>query len=195
MSDCFRKLKQILPRRSNRRAAPVEAQDSQAAVAVPEPVSDNLASPASPPTSSENDIALSLWSQAYKKVKEKDKELVEVYDKILTWNINDGVGPLAVSAANMFANCAAETRIEKMAISVRKSIDRAQERSRFRSGVIQMSALISKLDNIGKAMLTSAPPPAIMAWSGICAVMQLVSGPFQAEQSMLDGLAHVNARM
>ncbi|CRK42851.1 hypothetical protein BN1723_016070 [Verticillium longisporum] len=82
-----------------------------------------------------------------------------------------------------------------MAISVQKSLEKIHARRSTREGVIQASGLLAKLEKVGKLALTPAPPPATMVWSGICAAVQILSGPFEAEQSMIDGLEHVIDRM
>ncbi|KAG7130800.1 hypothetical protein HYQ45_010458 [Verticillium longisporum] len=110
-------------------------------------------------------------------------------------NINDGVGALTAAAANIFANGAAEARIQRMAISVQKSLEKIHARRSIREGVIQASALLDKLEKVGKLALTPAPPPATMAWSGICAAVHVLSDPFEVEQSMVDGLEYVIVRM
>ncbi|RNJ53171.1 hypothetical protein D7B24_002283 [Verticillium nonalfalfae] len=144
---------------------------------------------------SEEGAALRLWNSAYQEIRQDNEQLTEAYERILTLNINDGVGALTAAAANIFANGAAEARIQRMAISVQKSLEKIHERRSIRGGVMQASALLAKLEKVGKLALTPAPPPATMAWSGICAAVQILSGPFEAEQSMVDGLEHVIARM
>ncbi|CRK16860.1 hypothetical protein BN1708_011852 [Verticillium longisporum] len=178
-----------------RRPAPAEARGPRANVSPPEPVPDNSSTRTSPSATSEEDVALRLWNSAYEEIRQKNEQLTEAYERILTMNINDGVGALTAAAANIFANGAAEARIQRMAISVQKSLEKIHARRSIREGVIQASALLDKLEKVGKLALTPAPPPATMAWSGICAAVHVLSDPFEVEQSMVDGLEYVIVRM
>ncbi|EEY18131.1 conserved hypothetical protein [Verticillium alfalfae VaMs.102] len=178
-----------------RRPAPAEARGPRADVSPPEPVPGDSSTCTSLSATAEEDAALRLWNSAYQEIRQDNEQLTEAYERILTLNINDGVGALTAAAANIFSNGAAEARIQRMAISVQKSVEKIHERRSIRGGIIQASALLVKLEKVGKLALTPVPPPATMAWSGICAAVQILSGPFEAEQSMVDGLEHVIARM
>ncbi|RXG45141.1 hypothetical protein VDGE_30042 [Verticillium dahliae] len=191
---CFKAIQQKF-RSKVRRPAPAEARGPQADISPPEPVPGGSSTRTSPSATSEEDAALQLWNSAYEEIRQKNEQLTEAYETILTLNINDGVGALTAAAANIFAIGAAEARIQRMAISVQKSLEKIHARRSTREGVIQASGLLAKLEKVGKLALTPAPPPATMVWSGICAAVQILSGPFEAEQSMIDGLEHVIDRM
>ncbi|EGY17787.1 ankyrin repeat protein [Verticillium dahliae VdLs.17] len=191
---CFKAIQQKF-RSKVRRPAPAEARGPQADISPPEPVPGGSSTRTSPPATSEEDAALQLWNSAYEEIRQKNEQLTEAYERILTLNINHGVDALTAAAANIFANGAAEARIQRMARSVQKSLEKIHARRSTREGVIQASGLLAKLEKVGKLALTPAPPPATMVWSGICAAVQILSGPFEAEQSMIDGLEHVIDRM
>ncbi|KAF6792671.1 ankyrin repeat protein, partial [Colletotrichum sojae] len=150
----------------------------------------SLASPSE--EASAADISFRMWNAAYQAVKTKDAKLVETYERVVSQQIVGGKGNPSV--LEIISHTKKEERLGRMKSAVLRCVEKAKKHENFRDGVIQTSAVIVHLNKVVGGFLT-ASPPAAMAWSGICALLPMLTSPLLANQAMVKGLQHVVSRM
>ncbi|KAK1764019.1 hypothetical protein QBC33DRAFT_211496 [Phialemonium atrogriseum] len=162
---------------------------------VPGPVEarNDPPSPVLPEEPTKAGISFRLWNEAYDSIEEKQSELVETYEKILSQQIAED-GALRVTTGNAFTNCTGQERLALMKSAVVKSVERANRHESVRDGIIETSAFIANLNKILGGILEPYPP-ASMVWSGICTVLPILVSPFVADKAMAEGLSHIISRM
>ncbi|KAF6823878.1 ankyrin repeat-containing protein [Colletotrichum musicola] len=132
-----------------------------------------------------------MWNAAYEAVKMKDAKLVETYEKVLATAGDPAVG---ATGHNALAGCCEKERLDRMKSAVLRCVEKTKKHENFRDGVIQTSTVIVHLNKVVGGFLT-ASPPAAMAWSGICAILPMLTSPLVADQTMVQGLEYVASRM
>ncbi|KPM35904.1 hypothetical protein AK830_g10685 [Neonectria ditissima] len=157
-----------------------------------------------PNTAEEPDPSIRLWNKAYNSIKANNAELVIVFEEILTERMEGRslIGSEDVNGAedassqplpNAF-NYYGRSRLELMNQAVQKSLERAQKNERIESGLLDISNVIKDLEKVGSAVL-SPYPPAAMAWSGICAILPVITRHVEAKEAMIEGLNHIISKM
>jgi len=73
---------------------------------------------------------------------------------------------------NLLADCTGLERFALLKSGVLKSIDKAKKHESIKSGFMTTTNIVTSLDKIVGSML-GPYPPAAMAWSGICAILEV----------------------
>ncbi|KAK4248937.1 hypothetical protein C7999DRAFT_30627 [Corynascus novoguineensis] len=116
-----------------------------------------------------------LWDRAYDDLKREESELIEIYEKILSRQLQDGPGSaVPESQPNTIARDDADARRRQMARLIRAGLTRLRGR--------QNSAI-------------QAVPQAALAWSGVCLALEMLANPISATEANRKGIDYVVKRM
>ncbi|KAF5605986.1 ankyrin repeat [Fusarium subglutinans] len=137
------------------------------------------------------DDPILLWNKAYNAIKRNNGDLVTTFEKILKEDIIGGD-----SGENQvgFSDINGQYRLVLMKLAVEKSIQKVKTHEAVKEGVLTLSTLVVDLKGVGDAIMSSQPPAA-MAWSGICAILPILTRSLLQEQAMVEGLNHVISKM
>ena len=114
-----------------------------------------------------------LWDRAYNEVKREEMELVDIYEKILSRQLQGGPG-LAVpdSQPNIIAQNNSDRRRCQMTQLIYAGLDRIEREAKVKEGLgVAVDVALSAKNIINSAV--HALPQAALAWTGICVALEV----------------------
>ncbi|KAL6812523.1 hypothetical protein J3E69DRAFT_348833 [Trichoderma sp. SZMC 28015] len=161
-------------------------------------------------------IKISLWDRAYDSLKEKDKQLVEYYEELLSTElqINDSQECTSIASCSSANKSPVETKNQieadpKIRLAQLKTITNSglqrldEKKSRcfifghefiLRDQLAQATQFIQNIRGVIDDAV-KASPQASLAWAGICVVLPVLMNPSVAEDASRDGCIYVTSRI
>jgi hypothetical protein len=127
----------------------------------------------STPSSSPN-VSECLWNEAYDGLKQKESKLVDVYERILSRELEkDDSSPKGSQIdGNSIEQTDKDKRWSQMEQLVQAGLKKTERESKMKQTVgAALQGLLSLKDLIGSALETI--PQAALAWTGVCFAMQV----------------------
>lgn len=115
-----------------------------------------------------------LWNKAYDGRKDKEAELVEAYEKLLSRELGQEtqVDSPADNSINLIRSKNSEARKLQMEQIVRYGLKKTEREASVKSGIEEKTRVLSSMkDLISQAVKSS--PEASLAWTGVCFCMQV----------------------
>ncbi|KAJ9139419.1 WD40 repeat-like protein [Pleurostoma richardsiae] len=132
-----------------------------------------------------------LWDRAYDALKEDHAGLVEAYEKILSSQLERGLGStVPESQQNAIAQHDPDARRRQMVQLVLAGRDRTTREAKLKSAIgTSVQAVLSLKDTVSLAI--QAVPQAALAWSGVCIAMEMLVNPIKQTEANRNGVEHV----
>lgn len=131
-------------------------------------------SPAGSATCMHSGLRGPLWNQAYDGLKEKEPELVDAYERILSRELSGGEWSSInlESQKNEIEQGSPEKRRSQMMRLIQAGLDRTEKEAEVKQGIEdRMQAVHSVKNMIDKAV--KAAPEAALAWVGVCFALEV----------------------
>ena len=129
-------------------------------------------------TSTDADVATAslpvrLWDRAYNDLKREETDLVDVYEKILSRQLQDGLGSVVPeSQPNTIAQNNSDARRHQMTQLIHVGLNKIAREATVKEGLgVAMDVVLSARDIISSAI--QAVPQAALAWTGICLTLEV----------------------
>ncbi|PON25201.1 hypothetical protein TGAM01_v205886 [Trichoderma gamsii] len=187
-----------------------EATDTSAANP---PLTTKIFEPAAPIPETPNLLKVSLWDRAYDNLREKDKTLVEDYERILSRELPKDISPKneygnydesLTQAENRIKNDDHKTRLTQLETITSNGLHKLdKKKARYylfgcefvvRDQFTQATRFIQTIKEvIDDAVKTS--PEAALAWAGVCVILPVLMNPSVAEEATRDGYLYVTSRI
>jgi hypothetical protein len=140
------------------------------------------AAPATDPTETETStdadgatasLPVRLWDRAYNDLKREETDLVDVYEKILSRQLQDGPGSaVPESQPNTIAQNNSDTRRKQMTQLTQAGLDKIAREATVKEGLgVAVNVVLSARNIISSAI--QAVPQAALAWTGICLALEV----------------------
>ncbi|KAL2197078.1 hypothetical protein P885DRAFT_68962 [Corynascus similis CBS 632.67] len=130
-----------------------------------------------------------LWDRAYDDLKREESELIELYEKILSRQLQDGPGSaVPESQPNAIARDDADARRRQMARLIHAGLDKTEREDKVKEGLgVAVDVVLSARNVISSAV--QAVPQAALAWIGMCLALEV------ATEANRKGIDYVVKRM
>ncbi|KAK4139205.1 uncharacterized protein C8A04DRAFT_33317, partial [Dichotomopilus funicola] len=140
-------------------------------------------------------LPVRLWDRAYNDFKREEADLVDVYEKILSRQLQDGLGSVVPeSQPNTIAQNNSDTRRHQMTQLIHAGLDKIGREATVKEGLgVAVDVVLSARNIISLAI--QALPQAALAWTGICLTLELLANPVKATEANRKGIAYVVKRM
>jgi len=114
-----------------------------------------------------------LWDRAYNEVKREETELVNIYEKILSRQLQNGPG-LAVPdfQLNIIAQDNPDTRRRQMTQLIYTGLERIEREAKGKEGLVMAIDIVLSAKNMISSAI-HATPQAALAWAGICVALEV----------------------
>lgn len=114
-----------------------------------------------------------LWDRAYDDLKREESELIELYEKILSRQLQDGPGSaVPESQPNAIARDDADARRRQMARLIHAGLDKTEREDKVKEGLgVAVDVVLSARNVISSAV--QAVPQAALAWIGMCLALEV----------------------
>ncbi|KAH8716658.1 Vegetative incompatibility protein HET-E-1 [Beauveria bassiana] len=150
------------------------------------PVAAGAAVVATQPCNNRDSISESLWADAYKMLRERDKDLVDEFEKALG-SSSDSVGE---SLSNPESVTKLVERLRKEHDGKKLTFRYGGEGRRYRDQFNKIVKLAIFADSLIKQALATQPHAAL-AWTGMSILLPLLSSALTKEAALVKGLAAV----
>jgi hypothetical protein len=119
------------------------------------------------------DLPVRLWDHAYNDFKREEPELVDAYEKILSRQLEDGPGSaVPASQPNTIAQNDRDARRRQMTQLIQAGLDKTEREAKAKERLgVAVDVVLSARDVIRSAI--QAVPQAALAWTGICATLEV----------------------
>ncbi|KAL2140827.1 hypothetical protein VTI28DRAFT_3191 [Corynascus sepedonium] len=136
-----------------------------------------------------------LWDRAYDDLRREESELIELYEKILSRQLQDGPGSaVPESQPNTIARDDADARRRQMARLIHAGLDKTGREAKVKEGLgVAVDVVLSSMNVISSAI--QAVPQAALAWSGMCLALEMFANPISATEANRKGIDYVVKRM
>lgn len=118
-------------------------------------------------------LPVRIWDRAYDLLKEEEAVLVDVYEKILSRQLQNGLGSaVPASQPNHIAQHDPDTRRSQMKQLVHAGLDRIAREAKAKEALGgAVDVVLSARDIISSVI--QATPQAALAWSGVCVGLEV----------------------
>lgn len=110
-----------------------------------------------------------LWEEAYEKVHQSDRSLVDAYEDILS---REAAESKAHSVADDSEHGFDKTKVEVVQNLIEKGLEKTEKLAKAKQVGADVLAVIDRAKNAITAF-AEASPPAAFAWAGICLALQV----------------------
>ncbi|KAF4435878.1 vegetative incompatibility het-e-1 [Fusarium acutatum] len=154
-----------------------------------------------------SDNARSLWDRSYDSLREKDKQLIKDYEKLLSKELQPelDVTSLNTSESESYIDRTDHRhRQQQLALIIRNGLKRAEEGKTTytifgktfvpREQAARTAEFVKSIKILVDEAVKSSTE-ASLAWAGICTVLPILVNPFTAETAQQNGFIYVTARM
>ncbi|KAK4250921.1 NACHT domain-containing protein [Corynascus novoguineensis] len=140
-------------------------------------------------------LPVRLWDRAYNDLKREETDLVDVYEKILSRQLQDGLGSVVPeSQPNTIAQNNSDARRHQMTQLIHAGLDKTAREATMKEGLgVAVNVILSVRDIISSAI--QAMPQAALAWTGVCLTLELLANPVKATEANRKGIDYVAKRM
>jgi hypothetical protein len=128
-------------------------------------------------TSQHESLQGQLWNQAYDALKDKEADLVEAYEKLLSHELSGGdrdSSHIDERPTNLIAQTNSERRKSQMNQIVEAGLKKTEKEASIKSGLGEKTRVLSSMKDLISAAVKSSPE-ASLAWTGVCFCMQVRS--------------------
>lgn len=142
-----------------------------------QPTAEEPTHPTEISSQAENSISLQLCSRAYENIMEKDEELVDGYEAVVSEQAPvQGFSGTVFAPGGLAGALKEQARFGLLLSSAQRSIAKATKQEDAKTVVIDA---VTFFNAIGGAVgpIAGAFPPAGLAWAGICAVLPVCWKP------------------
>jgi hypothetical protein len=118
-------------------------------------------------------LPVRLWDRAYNALKQEKTDLVDVYEKILSRQLQDGIGSVVPeSQPNTIAQNNSDARRHQMTQLIHAGLDKTAREATVKEGLgVAVDVVLSARNLISSAI--QAVPQAALAWTGVCLTLEV----------------------
>ncbi|KAK4150587.1 NACHT domain-containing protein [Chaetomidium leptoderma] len=140
-------------------------------------------------------LPVRLWDRAYNDLKQEERGLVDVYEKILSWQLQDGPGSaVPESQPNTIAQNNSDARRRQMIQLIHAGLDKTSREATVKESLgVAVNVVLLARNIISSAI--QAMPQAALAWTGICLALEVLANPITATEANRKGVDYVVKRM
>ncbi|KAK4220533.1 NACHT domain-containing protein [Podospora fimiseda] len=140
-------------------------------------------------------LPVQLWDRAYDYFKRENMDLVDSYEKILSQQLQEGLGSkVPKSQLNIIAQDEPERRRHQMIQLIHSGLDKIESEAKLKDNLkVPVDVILSAKNIISSAI--QAVPQAALAWSGICVALEVLANPINQTEANRKGIDYVINRM
>ncbi|KAK4220598.1 NACHT domain-containing protein [Podospora fimiseda] len=140
-------------------------------------------------------LPVQLWDRAYNDFKREEMELVDSYEKILSRQLQEGLGSkVPKSQLNIIAQDEPDRRRHQMIQLIHSGLDKTESEAKLKDNLkVPVDVIFSAKNIISSAI--QAVPQAALAWSGICVALEVLANPINQTEANRKGIDYVIKRM
>jgi hypothetical protein len=118
-------------------------------------------------------LPVQLWDRAYNALKQEETDLMDVYEKILSRQLQDGIGSVVPeSQPNTIAQNNSDARRHQMTQLIHAGLDKTAREARVKEGLgVAVDVVLSARNIISSAI--QVVPQAALAWTGVCLTLEV----------------------
>lgn len=118
-------------------------------------------------------LPVQLWDRAYDDLRREETDLVNIYEKILSRQLQDGPGSAVPEfQPNTIAQNNSDARRRQMTQLIHAGLDKTAREATVKEGLSVAVAVVLSARNIISSAI-QAMPQAALAWTGVCLVLEV----------------------
>ena len=118
-------------------------------------------------------LPVRLWDRAYDDLRREETDLVDIYEKILSRQLQDGpCSAVPESQPNTIAQNNSDARRRQMTQLIHAGLDKTAREAMVKEGLGVAVAVVLSARNIISSAI-QAVPQAALAWTGVCLVLEV----------------------
>ncbi|KAG5805227.1 hypothetical protein H9Q74_009701 [Fusarium xylarioides] len=136
-----------------------------------------------------------LWDRAYDELKQEDAALVSAYEKILSSQLQDGLGSsVPESQLNAIAQLDPDTRRRQMDELVRAGLAKIAPEAKVKEGAGTAMGVVQSIKDVISTAV-QATPQAALPWAGVCVALEMLTNPITSTETNRHGVDYVIGRI
>ncbi|KAK3995703.1 hypothetical protein QBC44DRAFT_319239 [Cladorrhinum sp. PSN332] len=140
-------------------------------------------------------LPIRLWDRAYNDFKREEMELVDAYEKILSRQLQEGLGSaVPESQPNIIAQDKPDTRRRQMMQLIQSGLAKTEREAKLKKDSSAPVDVVLSAKNVISSAI-QAVPQAALAWTGICVALEVLANPITQTEANRKGIDYVTKRM